>query len=130
MDNALAFSPEDEEVLISIRNESDSTEVRVIDHGPGIDPDRSQRIFDPLEQAESLNNRTHQGVGLGLTLARMSARAMDGDVTLEQPGPRSSIFLWRLAPAGSRPRRYLKRRMWMFSSSPTAMKFASIALPP
>ncbi len=100
MDNALAFSPEGEEVLISIRNEADSTEVRVIDHGPGIDPDLSQRIFDPLEQAESLNNRTHQGVGLGLTIARMSARAMDGDVTLEHPGPGSTIFLWRLAPAG------------------------------
>ena len=99
MDNALAFSPEGEEVLISIRNEADSTEVRVIDHGPGIDPDLSQRIFDPLEQAESLNSRTHQGVGLGLTIARMSARAMDGDVTLEHPGPGSTIFLWRLAPA-------------------------------
>ena len=100
MDNALAFSPEGEEVLISIRNEADSTEVRVIDHGPGIDPDLSQRIFEPLEQAESLNSRTHQGVGLGLTIARMSARAMDGDVTLENPGPGSTIFLWRLAPAG------------------------------
>ncbi len=100
MDNALAFSPEGEEVLISIRNEADWTEVRVIDHGPGIDPDLSQRIFDPLEQAESLNSRTHQGVGLGLTIARMSARAMDGDVTLEHPGPGSTIFLWRLAPAG------------------------------
>ena len=99
MDNALAFSPEGEEVLISIRNEADSTEVRVIDHGPGIDPAVSQRIFDPLEQAESLNSRTHQGVGLGLTIARMSARAMDGDVTLEHPGPGSTIFLWTLAPA-------------------------------
>jgi signal transduction histidine kinase len=100
MDNALAFSPEGEEILISIRPEPGVTEVRVIDHGPGIDPDLSQRIFDPLEQAESLNSRTHQGVGLGLTIARMSARAMDGDVTLEHPGPGSTIFLWRLAPAG------------------------------
>jgi NarL family two-component system response regulator LiaR len=99
MDNALAFSPEGEEVLISIRPEPGATEVRVIDHGPGIDPAVSQRIFDPLEQAESLNSRTHQGIGLGLTIARMSARAMDGDVTLENPGPGSTIFLWRLAPA-------------------------------
>ena len=100
MDNALAFSPEGEEVLISIRVQPEATEVRVIDHGPGIDPDVSQRIFEPLEQAEDLNSRTHQGVGLGLTIARMSARAMDGDVTLEHPGPGSTIFLWRLAPAG------------------------------
>ena len=47
------------------------------------------RIFDPLEQGEELNTRTHQGVGLGLTLARMSARAMDGDVVLEATGPRA-----------------------------------------
>jgi signal transduction histidine kinase len=100
MDNALAFSPDDEEVLISIRVRPDATEVRVIDHGPGIDPAVSQRIFEPLEQAESLNSRTHQGVGLGLTIARMSARAMDGDVTLENAGPGTTIFLWRLAPAG------------------------------
>jgi signal transduction histidine kinase len=100
MDNALAFSPEGEEVLISIRATPDATEVRVIDHGPGIDPAMSQRIFEPLEQAEDLNNRTHQGVGLGLSIARMSARAMDGDVTLEHPGPGNTIFLWRLAPAG------------------------------
>lgn len=100
MDNALAFSPRGDEVLISIRVQPDATEVRVIDHGPGIDPAVSQRIFEPLEQAETLNSRTHQGVGLGLTIARMSARAMDGDVTLENPGPGSTIFLWRLAPAG------------------------------
>jgi signal transduction histidine kinase len=100
MDNALAFSPEGDEVLISIRVQPDATEVRVIDHGPGIDPAVSQRIFEPLEQAETLNSRTHQGVGLGLTIARMSARAMDGDVTLENPGPGSTTFLWRLAPAG------------------------------
>jgi NarL family two-component system response regulator LiaR len=99
IDNAVAFSPTGEEVLISIRVMPDATEVRVIDHGPGIDPDVSQRIFEPLEQAEALNSRTHQGVGLGLTIARMSARAMDGDVTLEHPGPGSTIFLWRLAPA-------------------------------
>jgi signal transduction histidine kinase len=100
VDNATAFSPEGEEILISIRVQPNATEVRVIDHGPGIDPALSQRIFDPLEQAEALNVRTHQGVGLGLTIARMSARAMDGDVTLEHPGPGNTIFLWQLAPAG------------------------------
>ena len=55
---------------------------------------RSHRIFDPLEQGEDLNTRTHQGVGLGLTLARMSARAMDGDVVLESTGTEGSTFLW------------------------------------
>ena len=65
-----------------------------IEVSPGIDPEALHRIFEPLEQAESLNTRTHQGVGLGLTLARMSANAMDGDVVLESTGPNGSTFLW------------------------------------
>jgi signal transduction histidine kinase len=100
VENALAFSPEDAEVLVSITSSRDATEIRVTDRGPGIDPAVAQRIFEPLEQAEALNSRTHQGAGLGLTIARMSARAMEGDVTLESPGPGGTTFLWRLAPAG------------------------------
>jgi signal transduction histidine kinase len=99
VENALAFSG-DGEVVVSISATRDATEIRVTDGGPGIDPAVAQRIFEPLEQAEALNNRTHQGAGLGLTIARMSARAMDGDVTLESPGPGGTTFLWRLAPAG------------------------------
>ena len=76
-----------------------------------------------------MNTRTHQGVGLGLTLARMSARAMDGDVTLESTGPEGSTFLWTVSP-GARVRSHLKRRMCTFSKIPTATKFASICDPP
>jgi signal transduction histidine kinase len=100
VENALAFSPEGAEVVVSISTSRDATEIRVTDGGPGIDPAVAQRIFEPLEQAEALNNRIHQGAGLGLTIARMSARAMEGDVTLESPGPGGTTFLWRLAPAG------------------------------
>lgn len=100
VENALAFSPPGGEVLVSISASRDATEIRVTDRGCGIDPTVAERIFEPLEQAEELNNRTHQGAGLGLTIARMSARAMDGDVTLESPGPGGTTFLWRLAPAG------------------------------
>ena len=68
--------------------------MRVIDRGRGIETAALDRIFDPLEQGEELNTRTHQGVGLGLTLARMSARAMDGDVVLESTSTEGSTFVW------------------------------------
>jgi signal transduction histidine kinase len=94
VDNALAFSPPDSPVTVSVRIAPSGPEVRVLDRGPGVDPDAMHRIFEPLEQAETLNTRTHQGVGLGLTLARMSANAMDGDVICESTGPEGSTFLW------------------------------------
>jgi signal transduction histidine kinase len=94
VDNALAFSPPDAPVTIEVTLGTSGPEVRVRDRGLGIESEALHRIFEPLEQAESLNTRTHPGVGLGLTLARMSANAMDGDVVLESTGEQGSTFLW------------------------------------
>jgi signal transduction histidine kinase len=104
VENALAFSPAGSPVTISVCIGEDGPQVRVIDRGEGIDPEAMHRIFEPLEQAESLNTRTHQGVGLGLTLARMSANAMEGDVVLESTGPEGSTFLWTVSRATTGPR--------------------------
>jgi signal transduction histidine kinase len=100
VENALAFSGEDD-VRIEVTTEDGSPVVRVIDRGSGIDADSLPRIFAPLEQGESLNARTHQGIGLGLAIARMSARAMGGDVILEATGPAGSTFTWLVS--GDRP---------------------------
>jgi NarL family two-component system response regulator LiaR len=97
VDNAIAYTAEGGEVTIRIGNEDDAPVVRVIDQGPGIAPGSVARIFEPLEQAEQLHTRVHQGVGIGLSIARMSALAMDGDVVLEDTGPGGSTFVWRLA---------------------------------
>jgi signal transduction histidine kinase len=97
VENALEFSDEREQVTVRIDEGVAGIEVRVIDHGTGIAEDALERVFEPLEQAEDLHTRTHPGVGLGLTVARMSARAMDGDVTLERTGPQGSVFLWQVS---------------------------------
>jgi DNA-binding NarL/FixJ family response regulator len=97
VENALAFSSEDAPVLVKVRLQDGVPEVRVVDRGAGIDPAATSRIFEALEQEEDLHTRTHQGVGFGLTLARMSARTMDGDVVLESSGPEGSTFLWTVS---------------------------------
>src|ERR671910_1678086 len=102
VENSLEFSADGEPVFVRVEQTHGAVEVRVIDRGKGVADDSLERIFEPLEQAEELHTRTHQGAGLGLTVARMSARSMDGDVTLESTGPEGSVFLWRvtLPPVG------------------------------
>ncbi len=100
IDNALRFSPERAPVVIRMDPGPDRLEVRIIDRGPGVAEEVRERIFEPLEQAEDLNVRIHQGAGIGLTLARTAARAMDGDVVLERSGPDGSIFLWTIDGSG------------------------------
>jgi len=98
VDNALRFSPVASPVDVVVSRGAGRIEVRVSDGGPGIDPHDHERIFGPLEQLEDLNVRIHQGAGMGLALARTAARAIGGDVTVEDSGPDGSTFLWTITP--------------------------------
>ncbi len=98
IDNACRFSPQDSRVDVEVVRSRDqrTVEVRVVDRGPGIRPQDRERIFEPLEQGEPLDRRTHQGAGVGLWVGREAARAMDGDLVLERSDESGSTFLWTL----------------------------------
>ncbi|HEY7280652.1 MAG TPA: response regulator [Actinomycetota bacterium] len=97
VDNACKFSDAETPVEISITLGAGALQVRVADAGEGIRPEDQDRVFEPLEQAEALDARIHQGAGVGLSLGRAAARAMDGDLVLERSGPEGSTFLWTVA---------------------------------
>lgn len=59
----------------------------VLDSGPGIAPEALARIFQPFQQAGAGGGPSAEGVGLGLTIAREIAQAMDGDIRVDSaPG--------------------------------------------
>jgi signal transduction histidine kinase len=97
VDNALRFSSVKTGVDVTIVTGTAAIEVRVVDEGPGIDHREHERVFGPLEQLEELNVRIHQGIGMGLALARTAARAMGGDVVIESSSAAGSTFLWTIA---------------------------------
>lgn len=59
-------------------------EVVVDDDGPGIAPDRHEEAFRPFSRLDDSRSQNASGSGLGLTLARDTARAHGGDVRLMQ----------------------------------------------
>jgi signal transduction histidine kinase len=97
VDNACKFSDPEAQVEVSVTLGAGALQVRVSDAGEGIRPEDQDRVFEPLEQAEALDARIHQGAGVGLSLGRAAARAMDGDLVLERSGPDGSTFLWTVA---------------------------------
>jgi PAS domain S-box-containing protein len=58
--------------LVSVKAESEGTSVRITveDDGPGIDPEFLPHVFEPFRQADASPRRAHDGLGLGLAIAR------------------------------------------------------------
>jgi len=69
--NAIKFTPEGGEIVISSENPSGTMlTVTVRDTGIGIEPDAMQRIFDPFEQGNRSFEHRVGGLGLGLAISK------------------------------------------------------------
>jgi signal transduction histidine kinase len=64
----------------------------VRDTGRGIDPLDSERIFEPFEHGERIENKSTPGVGLGLALVRDLVAVLGGRVTLASEKGVGSTF--------------------------------------
>ena len=83
-------------VRITIRREADAALIIVEDDGPGISPAQYEEAFRPFNRLDPARNQNVSGVGLGLTIARDTARAHGGDVILgrsELGGLKASVRL-------------------------------------
>jgi len=75
------------------------------DSGPGIAPDHRERVFEAFVQADERLSRAHGGTGLGLAIARRLARAMGGELALDDTVEDGAalVLTLRLAPAQPGP---------------------------
>lgn len=64
-------------------------EVRITDNGPGIEPDKMQKVFEPLYSTKGF------GVGLGLPIVKKTMEILNGGVEIEsRPGVGSTFIMW------------------------------------
>lgn len=86
LDNAIKFTPEGGTVGVRVtRLPSGHYELCVADTGPGVRPERLERIFEPFIQGDGSVTREHGGVGVGLAIAKRTARGLGGDVRVVSP---------------------------------------------
>jgi signal transduction histidine kinase len=100
LSNALKFSPEEGLVAVELRRADErSAELLVTDHGIGISPEFLPHVFERFRQ--SLNGRSNQGLGLGLSIARDIVERHGGAVTAESAGEGRGATFRVLLPLGA-----------------------------
>jgi PAS domain S-box-containing protein len=97
--NAVKFTEAGGSITLSSGFAGNCIEIKVADTGPGIPPEKLDRIFDPFVQAERRLNQPVQGVGLGLAISQDLAQAMDGKITVESEVGEGSTFTLSLPRA-------------------------------
>ncbi|MFO0676450.1 MAG: hybrid sensor histidine kinase/response regulator [Polyangiaceae bacterium] len=93
LDNASKFTPEGGHVGVRVRALETTYELVVADTGPGVPPDRVERIFEPFYQIDGSPTRAHGGTGVGLAIARRVARGLGGDLRVTSPVAIEGSFL-------------------------------------
>jgi DNA-binding response OmpR family regulator len=99
LSNALKFTPEGGKVWVSVyarsKTNEEAVEVVVKDTGPGIAGAELERIFDRFEQVDGSATREHEGMGLGLALARELVELHGGVLRVESElGFGSAFTVW------------------------------------
>jgi signal transduction histidine kinase len=91
--NALKFTDQGR-VTLRAMSEGDGARVRieVEDSGVGISAEDQAFIFEKFRQSEDFITRSHEGTGLGLTLAKELVEHMGGDIGLTSTPGVGSVF--------------------------------------
>jgi two-component system CheB/CheR fusion protein len=104
LDNASKYTPECGCITLEAERTGDLLELRVRDTGTGLAPEMLPHVFDLFVQGDRGLDRTHGGLGIGLTIVRRLVELHGGQVEARSTGPgHGSEFIVRLPGARSAP---------------------------
>jgi signal transduction histidine kinase/ActR/RegA family two-component response regulator len=95
LSNAIKFTQKGS-VHFVIHYRSPVAEFEVTDTGPGIQPDDLERIFAPFERGALGVSQPQTGTGLGLTISRLLAGVMGGDIRVTSTVGAGSTFRMKI----------------------------------
>jgi CheY-like chemotaxis protein/HPt (histidine-containing phosphotransfer) domain-containing protein len=93
--NAVKFTHEGSvmiRVAPSVKNSSQWLQIDVEDTGIGIEPDKTDMIFNPFSQAEASTTRKYGGTGLGLAITKRLITLLGGDIEVTSRPGKGSVF--------------------------------------
>ena len=96
IDNALKFSPDNEEVIINAVCDSQSVSISVQDYGLGIPEKHIPHLFERFYRVDKGRSRRDGGTGLGLAIVKHIVQFHNGSVSVESVLGVKTIFTIKL----------------------------------
>ena len=90
--NAINYSPEGGQVIITAQGFGEYMEIKVEDTGVGIPPEEIPRIFDKFYRVKHPKTRQVTGTGLGLAIVKGIVETHQGTVDIESVVDKGTTF--------------------------------------
>jgi PAS domain S-box-containing protein len=100
--NAIKYNRRGGIVRVSFRRSDGGLRYRIIDTGPGIQPQDLERLFVPFERLGATSSQI-EGTGLGLALSRSLVEAMGGRIDVEHTAPSEGSTFYVELPLAEPP---------------------------
>lgn len=94
--NALGYSPSHEPVTVTVSRRNGHARVTVCDHGPGIQKEFQEKIFDKFAQGEAQQHGHKASSGLGLAFCKLAVEAHGGTIGVESEEGAGATFWFEL----------------------------------
>ena len=87
-DNAIKYNHAGGELRVRIIPGRTAHQIAIANTGPGLTPPQAAHVFDRFYRGDAARDRSVGGHGLGLSICREIARALDGEISvhIEEPG--------------------------------------------
>ncbi len=92
--NAVKYTPPGGHVWVTVSGFDDHVELRVQDTGIGIDPAERDRLFTRFFRTKDAEERSIQGVGLGLSITKKIVDTHGGRIEVESSKEGSTFLVW------------------------------------
>jgi signal transduction histidine kinase len=92
LSNAVKFTPDGGTIGVQAHRRDAEVEVSVSDTGIGIAPEDRAKVFDEFQQVGKASDRSREGTGLGLTLAKRFIELHGGRIWIESELGKGTTF--------------------------------------
>jgi PAS domain S-box-containing protein len=104
INNAAKYTNPGGQIALVVERQDDSAVIRVRDNGVGIPPEMLDRVFEMFAQVDQSLERSHGGLGIGLTIVRRLVEMHGGTVEAHSAGrDQGSEFVVRLPLSNQLP---------------------------